>query len=160
LKLFPKFFRTRIWFGYRGSGEELDNLKKAAEKLPKKIIIIGDIDDKEKWAWLELCDIFIMVSRQLAGDYEGFGIVYLEAGLAGKPVIAGDSGGVRDAVFNGINGLLVNPENTDEIADAILSLYDNEKLKNELGAQGQRRVVETLTARKQADKIFQILNEK
>ncbi len=143
-----------------GDGEELENLKKSAGEFPGKIIVLGDIDDQEKWAWLELCDIFIMVSRQLAGDYEGFGIVYLEAGLAGKPVIAGDSGGVRDAVFNRVNGLLVNPENTDEIADAILFLYDNEEFRNELGAQGQRRVVETLTARKQADKILQILSEK
>jgi phosphatidylinositol alpha-1,6-mannosyltransferase len=95
-----------------------------------------------------------MVSRQIAGDYEGFGIVYLEAGLAGKPVIAGDSGGVRDAVFDGINGLLVNPESVDEIAEAILSLYESEILRKELGAQGQRRVVETLTAKKQAEKIY------
>ncbi|MFA5247848.1 MAG: glycosyltransferase family 4 protein [Patescibacteria group bacterium] len=144
-----------------GSGPEKENLEKKINSLPeeikKKIILLGGISDKECWAWLELCDIFIMISRQIAGDYEGFGIVYLEAGLAGKPVIAGDSGGVRDAVFNGINGFLVNPENIESISEAILSLYENKSLRNELGAQGQRRVVETLTAKKQAEKIYNIL---
>ena len=52
--------------------------------------------------------IFIMPARNIAGDFEGFGIVYLEANLAKKPVIAGDSGGVRDAVVHNLNGLVVD----------------------------------------------------
>jgi len=54
-----------------------------------------------------LCQLVI-----LRGDFEGFGIVYLEANLAKKPVIAGDSGGVRDAVVHNLNGLVVDPENS------------------------------------------------
>jgi phosphatidyl-myo-inositol dimannoside synthase len=148
-------------FAIAGNGPEKENLEKIisslSEETRKKIILLGEISEKERWAWLELCDIFIMASRQIAGDYEGFGIVYLEAGLAGKPVIAGNSGGVRDAVFDGINGLLVSPENTGEIADAILSLCESKTLREELGAGGQRRVVETLTAQKQAGKICEKL---
>ena len=52
-----------------------------------------------------------MTSKKIEDDFEGFGIVYLEANLAGKPVIAGDSGGVRDAVHDNLNGLLVIPDN-------------------------------------------------
>jgi phosphatidylinositol alpha-1,6-mannosyltransferase len=146
-----------------GAGPEKSNLEKIIsnldEKIKEKIILLGEISEKERWAWLELCDIFIMTSRQIGEDYEGFGIVYLEAGLAGKPVIAGDSGGVGDAVFNGINGLLVNPESAEDIANAILSLHKDESFRKELGAQGQRRVVETLTAQKQAEKIYEKLIE-
>lgn len=146
-----------------GSGPEGVELKKIIAKLPKniqeKIITLGHLSDEEYWAWLELCDIFIMTSRDINGDYEGFGIVYLEANLAGKPVIAGDSGGVRDAVLNNVNGLLVDPESTEAIASAVISLANNESLRQELGAQGNRRTVETMSAKKQTEKFYNALND-
>ena len=145
-----------------GSGPEEENLKKLADSLFEKdhnpIIFLGKIDDEEYWAWLELCDIFIMTSRNLDGDFEGFGIVYLEANLAGKPVIAGDSGGVREAVINNVTGLLVDPENTLAIAEAITKLAGDKNLRDNLGASGNRRVVETLSAKKQTEKIYNLLN--
>jgi phosphatidyl-myo-inositol dimannoside synthase len=145
-----------------GSGPEEDSLKKIAnsffEENSNPIIFLGKIDDEEYWAWLELCDIFIMTSRNLDGDFEGFGIVYLEANLAGKPVIAGDSGGVREAVINNVTGLLVDPENTSAIIEAIIKLANDKNLRNNLGASGNRRVVETLSAKKQAEKIYNLLN--
>jgi phosphatidylinositol alpha-1,6-mannosyltransferase len=67
----------------------------------------------------------------------GFGIVYLEAGLFGKPVIAGKSGGVSDAVQNEVTGLLVDGEKTDEIAQAIIRLYNDESLRHALGKKGR-----------------------
>jgi phosphatidylinositol alpha-1,6-mannosyltransferase len=140
-----------------GTGPYEDVLKSIAQEAgvdSDKIIFLGFIDDAEYWAWLELCDIFIMTSRNIDGDYEGFGIVYLEANLAGKPVIAGDSGGVRDAVMNNVNGLLVNPEDNKEIAAAILRLLNDEKLCHNLGSVGNRRVVEIMSAKKQAEKIY------
>ena len=136
-------------------------MKKIAAALPeeikKKIIFLGQITDDDKWAWLELCDIFIMPSRNINGDYEGFGIVYLEANLAGKPVIAGDSGGVRDAVINNINGLLVNPENAQEIAAVVIKLASDAKLRQDLGSQGKRRVVENFNAKKLVEKLYREL---
>jgi phosphatidylinositol alpha-1,6-mannosyltransferase len=144
-----------------GAGQEAEALKKIVaakpEEIKNKIIFLGQISDEDRWAWLELCDIFITPSRNINGDYEGFGIVYLEANLAGKPVIAGDSGGVRDAVINNINGLLVNPESVAEIAAAVLKLSSDEKLRKEIGNQGKRRAVENFNAKKQVEKIFKIL---
>jgi Glycosyltransferase len=144
-----------------GAGPEAEDLKKIAAALPEeiknKIIFLGQISDDDKWAWLELCDIFIMPSRNINGDYEGFGIVYLEANLAGKPVIAGDSGGVRDAVINNINGLLVNPENAQEIAAAVIKLAGDEKLRQDLGSQGKRRAVENFNAKKQVEKFYNLM---
>lgn len=146
-----------------GSGPEEGELKKIAADLPesirKKVIFLGSLTDEEYWAWLELCDIFIMASRDISGDYEGFGIVYLEANLAAKPVIAGDSGGVRDAVLDNVNGLLVDPESVSSIAAAVIKLAGDETLRQELGAHGNRRVVETMSAKKQAEKFYSALNE-
>ncbi|MDD4901847.1 MAG: glycosyltransferase family 4 protein [Patescibacteria group bacterium] len=140
-----------------GAGPDADTFKKMAAGLPaeinNKIIFLGQISDADRWAWLELCDIFIMPSRNIAGDYEGFGTVYLEANLAGKPVIAGDSGGVRDAVIHDINGLLIDPEKPEEIAQAVIKLAADPKLRQSLGEQGKRRVVENFSAKKMVEKI-------
>jgi len=98
-----------------------------------------------------------MPSRNIDGDFEGFGIVYLEANLLGKPVIAGDSGGVKDAVINGYNGILVNPEDNKEIKNAILKLSKDEKFREKLGEQGKERVINEFSWEKRTEKIYQII---
>jgi phosphatidylinositol alpha-1,6-mannosyltransferase len=125
-----------------GNGEMLEDLRLKTYdlKLNNNVILITKADDEELNAWYELCDMFIMPARNIDGDFEGFGIVYLEANAHGKPVIAGDSGGVRDAVVDGVNGSLVNPESTEEIAQAIIKLAKDENLRKKLGEQGREWV--------------------
>lgn len=143
-----------------GDGPEKDNLKKlaAASKQKEKIIFLGPLSDEEKWSCLDLCDIFVMTSRDLAGDFEGFGIVYLEANLMGKPVIAGASGGVADAVIHEGSGLLVDPENPEEISEAINRLLSNSALALNLGRQGKIRAQTDFSWEKQARKLFEYLH--
>ena len=124
-----------------GGGELLEDLRLKTYdlKLKNNVILITNADDSEVNSWYELCDIFIMPAREIDGDFEGFGIVYLEANAHGKPVIAGNSGGVRDAVQDGVNGLLVNPESVAEIAQAIIKLGKDESLRKKLGERGRER---------------------
>ncbi|NMB48410.1 glycosyltransferase family 4 protein [Candidatus Kuenenbacteria bacterium] len=110
------------------------------EKTRINVIFIGGVSENEKWAWLDLCDIFIMPARETKDDIEGFGIVYLEAAMAGKPVIAGKSGGASEAVIDGETGILVDPENHEEIAGAIIKLFNNKELARKMGDNGKRRV--------------------
>lgn len=132
-----------------GQGEEKKYLLDLAQdsRHRERIIFIDTLkvkdncNEAEKWAWLQLCDIFIMPSRNIDGDFEGFGIVYLEANLMAKPVIAGASGGVADAVLDGVNGLLINPEDNNAIAQAINTLLNNPELANSLGEQGKKRAL-------------------
>ena len=121
------------------------------------IFFLGKISEEEKWAWLNLSDIFIMPSRQIKEDFEGFGIVYLEANFCGKPVIAGDSGGVRDAVEDGTNGLLVDPEDMDNISDAIIELAKNRDLRKKLGQQGRERAITEFDCGKQIKKMYSFI---
>lgn len=139
-----------------GDGPDKYYLKKLAEDK-ENIIFLEKITDEEKWAWLNLSDIFIMPSRQIKEDFEGFGIVYLEANLCGKPVIAGDSGGVRDAVKDKVSGLLVDPEDTNKIADAIIKLAKDKNLREKLGKQGGERVIKEFNWGKQVKKIYEII---
>jgi len=145
-----------------GDGPDRDYLKQSAgdlfgENYASKIIFTGEIQETEKAAWLDLADIFLMPSRNIDGDYEGFGIVYLEANAHYKPVIAGDSGGVRDAVKHGFNGLLINPENPQEISQAIEKLLNQPELAKNLGEFGYQRVITYFSWTKQAKKLYDFL---
>lgn len=140
-----------------GKGPDEDYIKRC-QKVGADILYLDNLPDVEKWAWLALCDIFIMPSRNINGDFEGFGIVYLEANLAGKPVIGGDSGGVADAVRGAYSGVLVDPENTEKIKEAIVTLAMDKELRQKLGMQGQRRAIEEFDWTKQAKKIYQAVN--
>ena len=71
---------------------------------------------------------------------EGFGIVYLEAGACGKPVVAGDDGGVAEAVEDGKTGLLVE-ETPEAFADVLLDLATNPEKAHELGCNALRHYV-------------------
>jgi phosphatidylinositol alpha-1,6-mannosyltransferase len=151
---------TSLVFVIIGQGEEEAYLKLKISHLGlgDHVLILKNIDDEEKMNWYKLADIFIMTARQIGPDYEGFGIVYLEAGLAGKPVIAGNSGGVGDAVADNINGLLVNPIRPEEIKEAIIKLAKYPAIRNRLGDEGRRRALEDFNWQGQAEKIFKFLN--
>lgn len=154
LSSFEKDLQEKITYIVAGEGGDLEYLKNLAIKNDLKVQFIGGISESEKWSLLDLCDIFIMPAREIAGDFEGFGIVYLEANLCGKAVIAGDSGGVSDAVVNQENGLLVNPENVTEIADALRYLINNPQKRNDLGERGYKRAVTEFLWPKQIKKIY------
>jgi len=89
------------------------------------------------------CDVCVMTSRTLVkrGDSEGFGITYLEAGACEKPVVGGRAGGVVDAIEHEVTGLLVNPESTDEVTDALGRLLRDSETAQRFGRAGRARVL-------------------
>lgn len=151
LKIFPNLIYVII-----GKGEDGDYLKEKAKEFGDKIIFLDSVTEEEKWAWLDICDVFAMPARDINGDMEGFGIVYLEANLCGKPVIAGDSGGVRDAVQHEVNGLLVNPEKNKEISDAIMRLLLNNNFRMKLGKYGREKVLKDFRWSEKVNKIYNL----
>lgn len=121
--------------------------------MKEKIILTGEINEEEKNAWFEICNFFALPAREIAGDFEGFGIVYLEANLHGKAVLAGRSGGVEDAVRDGVSGLLVNPKDTEAIAQASLRLMQDKKLCEQMGEEGKKRALRDFNWQGQVEKI-------
>ena len=99
-----------------GDGDDLPRARRHAEEcgVADRVVFAGAVPNEQLPAYYNLSDIFVMPSKN-----EGLGIVYLEALACGKPVIAGATGGARDALRNGELGQLVNPDNTPAIADAI-----------------------------------------
>lgn len=138
--LIPELHYTII-----GNGPDKEYIQDIIRELriESSVTLVTDASDSDKINYLNQSDIFVMPTRDINGDYEGFGIVYLEAGLYKKPVIAGRSGGVEDAVNNNVNGLLVNGEDYTEIAQAIIRLYNDEALRIRLGQAGYERSLES-----------------
>ncbi|MEA2372968.1 MAG: phosphatidyl-myo-inositol dimannoside synthase [Solirubrobacteraceae bacterium] len=98
----------------------------------------GRVDDAERDTLLASATVFAMPSRLRAGSGgEGFGIVYLEAGAHGTPVVAGNVGGALDAVVDGETGLLVTPEDHVALAEAITRLLLDRDLATRLGDGGR-----------------------
>jgi phosphatidylinositol alpha-1,6-mannosyltransferase len=108
--------------------------------IERSISFLGAVSDAERDTWLRRARLLAMPSRLPAGPFagEGFGIVYLEAGAYGKPVVAGNVGGALDAVLDGETGLLVDPLDPLAVADAIVSLLREDALAERLGAGGRR----------------------
>ena len=102
---------------------------------------LGSVSDQQRNSWLRRADLLAMPSRLPSGGLagEGFGIVYLEAGAYGKPVLAGDVGGALDAVADGENGVLVDPTDPVAVADAIAGLLLDRELAGRLGRAGEER---------------------
>jgi len=132
-----------------GKGREEGRLRKTViEKgLEGHVIFTGYVEDDWLPAYYNLCDIFVLPNRvteksTLKGDYEGFGIVFLEASSCGKPVIGGRSGGVRDAVSEGLTGYLVDPLSPEDIVAKIRKLLDDPFFIKRMGEWGRVWVVE------------------
>lgn len=155
----PALKDLKIKYFIAGTGTQEKYLRELARQSlrPEEIIFLGEISEADKWNWFYTCDAFIMPAREIGPDFEGFGIVYLEANLAGKPVIAGDSGGVKDAVQDLESGLLVNPEKIEEISQAILRLANDKKLASDLGEKGKRRAQVEFNWEKQAQILCELI---
>lgn len=72
--------------------------------------------------------------------YESFGLVAIEAGLWGRPVIASDVGGLSEIIDHEITGYLCPPENIEALYQAMCCLYDNQHLAYAMGQAATRRV--------------------
>jgi phosphatidylinositol alpha-1,6-mannosyltransferase len=134
----------------------------AAElRVQDRVIFVGRVADQQLPNYYALCDVFVMPSRlrDTAHDVEGFGLVFLEANACGKPVVAGRSGGIPDAVVDGETGYLVNPESAPEIAAAIWSLTRDPAAAADMGECGRRRVVEGFTWRHAYIRVVAALDE-
>lgn len=101
---------------------------------------------------LEAMDLFVLPSRR-----EGFPIAVLEAMACGKPVVATDVGGVSEIISNGEDGIIVPPENSNALADAILKLAADNELRDTIAAKGYQKVVSQFSEQAMMNKYLNLL---
>ena len=113
-EVMPRLPQNVVWW-LVGEGPETDAVRAAAEAhgLGERIRLLGRVDDATMDALYRAADLFVMPNRPVDGDMEGFGVVMLEAGLAGTPTVGADLEGIPDVVTPGANGLLVPSGDAD-----------------------------------------------
>lgn len=126
-----------VLFIFVGDGELFSDMKNLAESLKVKELIRFVGFQKNVAEYLNLFDIFVLSSKM-----EGLGSSILDAHSCGLPVIATRTGGIPEIVFDEINGLLVEPQNPEKLAAAILRLIDNDELRMKLSGNSLDSVKE------------------
>lgn len=99
----------------------------AEKRLDENVKLLGRVSDEDADLVLNGADIFVMPNINVPNDVEGFGLVSLEASLACLPVVASNTEGIKDAVVNGKNGLLIEVGDGQGFINAITGLFDSSK---------------------------------
>ncbi len=122
-----------------------------------RVCLVGQIDADELAALYAMCELFVMPNRTLPnGDLEGYGIVFNEASAYGKPVIGGRSGGTADAILDTVTGFLVDGNDTDAIADAIIRVLKDRDLARSLGERGREWLCMERAPQKAAERFLTV----
>jgi glycosyltransferase involved in cell wall biosynthesis len=99
-----------------------------------------NFEQKDKGLLYSALDLFVYPSR-----YESFGIAFLEAWAAGKPVVGCRAGAIPSVVKSGEDGLLVEPQNAGQLAEAVLSLIQSPEAACRMGESGRQKVLSSFT---------------
>ncbi|MBX4181688.1 glycosyltransferase family 4 protein [Candidatus Parcubacteria bacterium] len=134
-----------------GEGEEHKELKTLAQELSisNSVSFAGQVDNAR--AHLLDFDIFVLPSRS-----ENLPYVILEAGLAKLPVIASRVGGILEVIETGLSGILVEPENYQEIFSSLLLLADDKVLRDRLGEALYNTVSTKFSLDKMSQETFKL----
>ncbi|HWA28716.1 MAG TPA: glycosyltransferase family 4 protein [Lacunisphaera sp.] len=144
LKALPPAMRKSLeyWLVGAHGKENYDRvLAAAAATADFPVKFLGDIPDDQLGAIYAQASIFAMTSMPHKHSIEGFGLVYLEAGAHGLPIVAHAIGGVPEAVMDGVTGLLVEPGNLPALTDAFARLLADARLRRRLGEAARLRAL-------------------
>jgi len=161
--------------------KRLDDIIAAAAKvrsegIPLKIIMVGEgpleNDLKElaqNSAPADTVEFIPLVAQQklaefyrqadaviLSSEGEGFGLVLVEAGLTGRPVIGARSGGITDIVIDGQNGLLFEVGNVDQLAGCIKTMMTDREKRAALGEAGYKRAMQDFSTPVLVDRVYNL----
>ena len=126
-----------------GEGERRDDLELLAKELGVEDIVTfaGPRPHDEVLAAFADADVFLLTGRvDSEGQKEGQGVAPLEAAASGLPVVAARAGGLTEVVVDGVTGLMVEPEDFEAAATALVRLAGDPALRRELGAAGRAHV--------------------
>jgi phosphatidyl-myo-inositol dimannoside synthase len=135
LRLWPTISYTCI-----GEGPEENRLTALANDLgiSDRVHFRKGLSLDELKAAYSNADLFVQPNGEVSGSFEGYGMVYLEAGASGLAVIGGRSGGVPEAVIEGVTGLLVTPFDPLALIGAVNRLLSDTPLRRRMGRTGRK----------------------
>ncbi|MBS0510331.1 MAG: glycosyltransferase family 4 protein [Proteobacteria bacterium] len=136
-----------VHYAIVGIGEDEAYLDALAREVgvAERVHRLGHVPMDDLPRWYNACDVFVLANRDVGGDTEGFGIVFLEAAACGKPAIAGRAGGTGSAVLDGVTGVRVDASSSAELLQAFSSILNDEDTRKRLGAAGLARTTQSLS---------------
>ena len=126
-----------------GIGEDYDYLFDLACKhgVSERVHLLGHVSADDLPRWYNACDVFIMPNREINGDTEGFGMVFIEAAACGKPAIAGQTGGTGAAVVDKVTGFRVDGTDAAAIATALQRVLEDKQYAQQIGSRALARAI-------------------
>jgi glycosyltransferase involved in cell wall biosynthesis len=108
------------------------------------VTFLGTVSEEKLQECYRQASVFLLTPQQIGLNFEGVGLVYIEAGAYGLPVVGTRVGGVPDAIRHDLTGFVFEPDDPDGIASSIVRLLTDKKLAAAMG-QANRDWAETLT---------------
>jgi len=153
--------RTDVRFLFAGTWNGESEKQQAQEMienfhLQNNIEFLGPVYGQKKLDLFSTCDIFVFPTYY---KHESFGIVNLEAMAASLPIITTNKGCIRDLVIDHENGFIVEPQQPEQIASAILQLIDNPDLRKRLGEAGRKKFEQYYTKEIHIHRMIEVFNK-
>ena len=126
-----------------GIGEDREYLAALARELgvAERVAFLGHVPADDLPRWYNAADVVTMPNREIDGDTEGFGMVFIEAAACGKPTVAGTAGGTGAAVIDGVTGLRVDGTSVNAVAEGLGRLLRDQTFARRLGEGAYARAV-------------------
>jgi phosphatidylinositol alpha-1,6-mannosyltransferase len=130
-----------------GQGPETEAIRSVVARagLSDRVHLLGRVSEDVLGQLYQGSDLFVMPNRPIAGDMEGFGVVMLEANLAGTPAIGAGIEGIRDVITEDVNGHLLPSGDAQAFADRITAYYGDREALRAISAQASGHVRATFS---------------
>jgi glycosyltransferase involved in cell wall biosynthesis len=120
-----------------------------------RVEYIGEKSQDDIVGWYQRASIFVLPPVA----YEALGLVNLEALACETPVVATNVGGISEAVHDGENGILVEPNDPVKLANAIQYLLDNKSVRKKFGEEGRKLIVNNFSTSTVVRKLIMIYEQ-
>jgi len=149
-----------VLYSIVGDGQERKEIERqvTALGLTEHVQLRGEPVDQELIECYQQCDLFVLPNRTVDGDFEGFGLVLVEAQACGKPVIAGDSGGTRETMDLGKTGVIINCDGPEQLADSITEQLLDRRRREQMGTAARDWAVEQFDWPQLAEQLSAIVD--
>lgn len=160
-KLKEKFLDLKyVIVGSVSSPDYLNEIKKIISdlKLENDIIFMNGLSDGDLANLYRYAEIFLLPSINIGHHFEGFGLVFLEAGTFGLPVVGASASGAEDAIKNGLTGILVPQNDIEATVSALIKIYSDKSLQKQMG-YNNFELAKNNTWDKVVEKYYEIYKE-
>ncbi len=161
LRAIPVVYNANPNIEFIFAGSWYDNTtKKSVESFIKEhpylpITYYGAANERAKYDLFGSSDIFAFPTYYTE---EGHPWVIIEAMAFGLPIISTDQGAIKESVVNGINGFIVEKQNSSAIAEKIITLINNPELRIKMGKESRRLYKDKFTEEKMVENLSRVFN--